>query len=226
MRSPLLLILLALLCSFCSSCTATSNSHLHLQARAADDVIAPGDTVSVVDTLRPETVMASARIDRDGRMEFPGLGTVDVVGKSRFELHEELRELYAPVYGYTKLNVDIAQPVERFYVYGEVSRPGRYKLTRGLTALEGTMNAGPDDHYADLRVVRLIRGSTQDSKTTKLNIRKMARGNLSFNVALQNGDIIYVPPTPVGSVLSPIMPSKKSQVLESSSPKRLDANPR
>ncbi|MFT5199223.1 MAG: protein involved in polysaccharide export with SLBB domain [Planctomycetota bacterium] len=226
MRPPLLLILLALLSGFCSSCTATSNSHLHLQARAADDVIAPGDTVSVVDTLRPETVMASARIDSDGRMEFPGLGTVEVVGKSRFELHEELRELYAPVYGNTKLNVDIAQPVERFYVYGEVSRPGRYKLTRGLTALEGTMNAGPDDHYADLRVVRLIRGNTQDSKTTKLNIRKMARGNLSFNVALQNGDILYVPPTPVGSVLSPIMPSKKSQVLESSAPKRLDANPR
>ncbi|MDF1836870.1 MAG: polysaccharide biosynthesis/export family protein, partial [Planctomycetota bacterium] len=179
MRSPLLFVLLALLSGFCGSCQSTSDGHLHLQARAADDVIAPGDTVSVVDTLRPETVMASARIDRNGGMEFPGLGTVEVAGKSRFELHEELRALYAPVYGNTKLNVDIAQPNERFYVYGEVARPGRYKLTRGLTALEGAMNAGPDEHYADLRVVRLIRGDLKNSKTTKLNIRKMARGNLS-----------------------------------------------
>jgi len=225
MRSPLLLILLALLSGFCGACQSTSNGHLHLQARAADDVIAPGDTVSVVDTLRPETVMASARIDRNGRMEFPGLGTVEVAGKSRFELHEELRELYAPVYGNTKLNVDIAQPAERFYVYGEVARPGRYKLTRGLTALEGTMNAGPDENYADLRVVRLIRGGSENAKTTKMNIRKMARGNLSFNVALQNGDILYVPPTPVGSVLSPILPTKY-ETKEASAPRKLDANPR
>ncbi|MBL4771105.1 MAG: polysaccharide biosynthesis/export family protein [Planctomycetes bacterium] len=226
MRTPLLLILLALLSGFCGSCRSASNGHLHLQARAADDVIAPGDTVSVVDTLRPETVMASARINRDGKMEFPGLGMIQVTGMSRFELHEQLRELYAPVYGNTKLNVDIVQPNARFYVYGEVTRPGRYKLTRGLTALEGTMNAGPDESYADLRVVRLIRGGSEISKTTKLNIRKMARGNLSFNVALQDGDILYVPPTPVGSVFSPIMSSKRNQTEEASAPKRLDANPR
>lgn len=226
MRSPLLLILLALLSGFCGSCRSVSNDHLHLQARAADDVIAPGDTVSVVDTLRPETIMASARIDQAGRMEFPGVGMVQVVGMSRFELHEELRELYAPVYGSTKLNVDIVQPGERFYIYGEVARPGRYKLTHGLTALEGTMNAGPDENYADLRVVRLIRGNAGASKTTKLNIRRMARGNFSFNIDLQNGDILYVPPTPVGSVLSPIMPTEKTNTEEASAPRRLDGNPR
>lgn len=226
MRPSLLLILLALLSGFCGSCRSASNGHLHLQARAADDVIAPGDTVSVVDTLRPGAIMASARIDRSGKMEFPGLGMIEVTGMSRFELHEQLRELYAPVYGGTKLNVDIAQPAERFYVYGEVARPGRYKLTRGLTALEGTMNAGPDESYADLRVVRLIRGKAVSSKTTKLNIRKMARGNLSFNIPLQNGDILYVPPTAVGSVLSPIMPSDKANTEEASAPKRLNANPR
>ncbi len=226
MRSSLLLILLALLSGFCGSCRSASNDHLHLQARAADDVIASGDTVSVVDTLRPETIMASARIDSSGKMEFPGVGMIQVTGMSRFELHEELRELYAPVYGNTKLNVDIVQPGERFYIYGEVARPGRYKLTRGLTALEGVMDAGPDESYADLRVVRLIRGKAGVSKTTKLNIRRMARGNLSFNIDLQHGDILYVPPTPVGSLLSPIMPGSKKNTEEASAPKRLDANPR
>ncbi len=226
MRSSLLLVLLALLSGFCGSCRSASNDHLHLQARAADDVIAPGDLVSVVDILRPETIMASARIDGSGHMEFPGVGMVQVSGMSRFELHEQLRELYAPVYGNTKLNVDIVQPNERFYVYGEVERPGRYKLSNGLTVLEGTMNAGPDANYADLRVVRLIRGQAGSAKTVKLNIRQMARGNLSLNMDLQNGDILYVPPTPVGSVFSPIMPTGKPKAEEASAPKRLDGNPR
>lgn len=204
MRFALLAALLILSSLFLGACRTASNSHLHLQARADDDVIAAGDTVSIVDRMRPDVVMASAKIGADGKMEFPGLGKLPVSGQSSMQLHEELRERYNDVYGRSELNVSIAKPQERFYVYGEVARPGRYPLERGLTVLEGTINAGPDESYADLSRVRLIRGTGTKEHTTNLNIRAIGRGNTSFNVALEDGDILYVPPTMFGKVVAPI----------------------
>ena len=204
MRTALSATLLILASTFLGACRSASNSHLHLQARADDDVIAAGDTVSIVDRVRPDVVMASARIGADGQMEFPGLGKIPVHGQSPTQLHEALRERYNEVYGHSELNVSISKPQDRFYVYGEVARPGRYPLERGLTVLEGTINAGPDESYADLSRVRLVRGSKEKEYTTTLNIRAIGRGNTSFNIALENGDILYVPPTMFGKVVAPI----------------------
>jgi len=206
MRFALTAIALLSTSLFLGSCRSASNGHLHLQARADDDVIAAGDTVSIVDRVRPDVVMASAKIGSDGQMEFPGIGKIPVRGQSQLELHEALRERYNGVYGHSELDVSIAKPADRFYVYGEVARPGRYPISRGLTALEGTMNAGPNESYADLNHVRLIRGTGPDERTTELNIRSIGRGNVTFNVSLENGDILYIPPTPFGKVLSPILP--------------------
>ncbi|HPF15698.1 MAG: polysaccharide biosynthesis/export family protein [Planctomycetes bacterium] len=209
MRHALLSLVLLVVSFGLGACRSASNGHLYLQAGADDDRISTGDTVSVVDKARPDVVMASARIGSDGQMEFPGLGKLDVSGQSELELHEMLRERYNEVYGSSQLEVSVVRPGMRFYVYGEVARPGRYVLEKGLTALEGTMLAGPDDSYADLTQVRLIRGPKGEERTTELNIRSIARGKTNFNVALEDGDILYVPPTAVGHVLSPMLPSSR-----------------
>ncbi len=200
-----ILLLSVLLCaSLLGSCRSASNGHLHLQARADDDRIAPGDTVSIVDRMRPDTVMASAKIGAEGEMIFPGLGSLKVAGQSKIELHDLLYKRYNEVYHSTELDVSVATAESRFFVYGEVNRPGRYVLEQGITALEGAMMAGPNESYANLGSVRLIRGKGETERTTELNIRRIARGDSQFNVTLENGDILYIPSTAVGKILSPI----------------------
>lgn len=205
---------LAVLLAFLVGCRSTSNEHLRIQARADDDVIAPGDTVTIVDELRPEATLASARITADGRMEVPGLGLVDVAGLTRRGLETELAGRYREVYGQTDVTVDVLLPESSYYVYGEVARAGRYGLDDGRTAYEAIMEAEPDRSMADLTSVRLLRGEQTDEQVVELNVRRMARGDLTFNVSLQGGDILYVPPTAVGRVVSPIMPRSEPEARE------------
>ncbi|MEZ5975761.1 MAG: polysaccharide biosynthesis/export family protein [Planctomycetota bacterium] len=209
MRLAFLLLLLVSLSNLLGSCRSASNDHLYLQARADDDCIAVGDTVSIVDRMRPDVVMASARVGEDGEMEFPGIGRLGIAGQSELELAAALRSRYGAVYGNTDLNVSVARSENRFYVYGEVVRPGRYTLAKGQTALEGVMDAGPDSSYADLSKVRLLRAGDDERRGVELNVRRMLRGDTQFNLALENGDILYVPSTAVGRVLSPMMPTNR-----------------
>ena len=202
MRSTLLI---SLILGLLASCSTTSNDHLRLKARSDDSVIGPGDTVTVVDDMRKEAVMASARITPDGRMEIPGLGLVDVAGMTARQLRRSLADQYVDIYGRTDLSVDVLAPDQRYYVYGEVAIPGRFDLTNGCTIFEAIERSQPDLTVGDLSKVRLVRGSAEAESVTHFNVRRMARGDLSFNMVLLDGDILYVPPTTVGHVLSPIM---------------------
>ncbi|MFT7679239.1 MAG: protein involved in polysaccharide export with SLBB domain [Planctomycetota bacterium] len=202
MRSTLLI---SLILGLLASCSTTSNEHLRLQARSDDSVIGPGDTVTVVDDMRKEAIMASARITADGQMEVPGLGLVDVSGMTARQLRRSLADQYVDIYGRTDLSVDVLAPDQRYYVYGEVSVPGRFDLSNGCTVFEAVERAQVDRNTGDLTKVRLVRGTLDAEQVTHFNVRRMARGDLSFNMVLLDGDILYVPPTAVGQVLSPVM---------------------
>lgn len=202
MRSTLLL---SLILGLLASCSTTSNDHLRLQARSDDSVIGPGDTVTVVDDMRKEAVMASARIAPDGRMEMPGLGLVSVSGMTARQLRRSLSDQYVEIYGRTDLSVDVLAPDQRYYVYGEVAIPGRFDLSNGCTIFEAVERSQPNLNTGDMTGVRLIRGAADAEQVTHFNVRRMARGDLSFNMVLLDGDILYIPPTAVGQVLSPVL---------------------
>lgn len=191
------------------ACRSTSNEHLRIQARADDAVIAPGDTVTVVDELRPEATLASARIASDGRMDVPGLGLIEVAGFTRRGLESKLTERFRGIHGQTDVAVDILPPDNSYYVYGEVARSGRFGMSDGCTAYEAVMGAEPDTSIADLSSVRLVRGELAEEQIVHVNIRRMTRGDVTFNVTLQDGDILYVPPTAVGRLVSPVLSRPK-----------------
>lgn len=202
-------LLLSLIFGLLASCSTTSNDHLRLQARSDDSVIGPGDTVTVVDDMRKEAVMASARITADGRMKIPGLGMVEVAGMTARQLRRTLADQYVEIYGRTDLSVDVLAPDKRYYVYGEVAIPGRFDLGDGCTVFEAVERSQPDRNTGNLTSVRLIRGGADSEQVTHFNVRRMARGDLSFNMTLLDGDILYVPPTAVGQVLSPVLSRPK-----------------
>ena len=91
---------------------------------------------------------------------------------------------------------------DRVYVYGAVQRPGYYNFKPGDTVLDA-MNAagGPTPTYApsaqpDLAKINLIRVDKAAKKATIHVIdlqRFLNKGDLSQNVSLQPGDVLYVP---------------------------------
>jgi polysaccharide biosynthesis/export protein len=99
------------------------------------------------------------------------------------------------------------------YVLGEVAKPGAYPLTLEMSFLDALSRAGGTIRSAAEGKIQLIRPS--ESLNVQVNLAELLSPNKELNVALQTGDIIYVPPglatkinyalqflTPVSQILS------------------------
>jgi protein involved in polysaccharide export with SLBB domain len=82
--------------------------------------------------------------------------------------------------------------VFKYYVWGQVSRPGAYGLSASADLMELISAAGGPTEYADVRHVVVFRAVTQ--KRAKVNLPKMlAAGQI---VELSPGDVVMVPDSP------------------------------
>ena len=80
-------------------------------------------------------------------------------------------------------------PAPRVNVVGMVTTPGQIVLTSDATLLSALYLAGGPTKYANLKSVTINRVS--ESKT--YNISGLTHGDLSGNVPLQDGDVVFVP---------------------------------
>lgn len=77
------------------------------------------------------------------------------------------------------------------YVLGAVSHPGAFTLTPNMSFLEALSKAGgptEDAAPSKINVIRLQQGSNQ-----QFDLDKLLQGQPQLNIALQEGDILYVP---------------------------------
>ena len=85
--------------------------------------------------------------------------------------------------------------VRKIYVLGEVQRPGQYPLKENMTALSAvSLAGGPIQDRGKLKGTMVIRGDPAKPERIAVNITKMiGTGDLSQDVALKPGDVVYVP---------------------------------
>jgi hypothetical protein len=78
----------------------------------------------------------------------------------------------------------------RYYVSGEVRRPGAYPLPGGKTVLEALVEAGGPADFAKKKAIYILRGKEK----LPFNYLDVSKGkNLAQNVGLKDGDLIVVP---------------------------------
>ena len=162
-----------------------------------ENYVALGDTVRIDDKLNPEDFSgAGGTVDIDGTILLPELGAVVVAGYTRAELEAYLTALYSPYFQENDFVVDIQTRGKRFFIYGEVRYQGEENFPGDLTIFEAVMNAGPNENTANLGRVKLIRPDPRDPTVWRVNIGEILHtGDSTFNVHVQEGDIVYVPPT-------------------------------
>jgi protein involved in polysaccharide export with SLBB domain len=133
----------------------------------------------------------------DGTVVLPAVGAVPVAGMSRTELEALLTQRFAPFYERTDIRIVQLQTAQKVYfVYGEVGAQGPRPFPGDLTVFEAVMAAGPNKTNANLGRVRLIRADPRDPLIIQFNMRDMLKyGDSTFNVRVQERDIIVVPPT-------------------------------
>lgn len=131
-------------------------------------------------------------IDKDGNVDFPYIGKLQISGKTVFEaqsfLTEKLKEYLVNVV------VTVRWGGIRFSVLGEVKAPGKYLILQNqLTILEALAQGGDFTDFAKRSEVLIIRETPEGVKTFKLNLLDSSVMN-SPGFFIQPDDVIYVQP--------------------------------
>lgn len=170
-------------------------------------VLQPPDEIEVHCARVPELNAQRQRIRPDGKVSFEMLGEVEAAGKTPEELAAAIQQkastLYALV-GDKPIEVRvIAFKSKVFYVLGEVYQPG-LKLYTGRDSVMSAVSDARPNPMAWLGRVQVIRPSEDPNEKPKIFEvdfdRMMAHGELGKNVLLQEGDVIYVPPTVLAAI--------------------------
>ncbi len=155
-----------------------------------------GDTITFLDTYNDE-VAGSQVVDIDGTILVPEVGSVWVAGYTRTELESYLTQKLSPYFVETDVKVTIRTGGKKvYYVLGQVNRPGPFAYSGDLTIFEAVLQAGPDEFGSNLARVRLIRADPRDPLIIPVDVSSLwETGDSTYNIQVQEYDIIYVPPT-------------------------------
>lgn len=83
------------------------------------------------------------------------------------------------------------------YILGKVHKPGLHQITGTANMLQALALANPDPMGARLYDARLVRGWPHRPRVYAINLRALMEGDLTQNIAVQHGDVIYIPETAV-----------------------------
>jgi len=172
-----------------------------------DYVLQPPDEIEVHCAAVPEINLQRERIRPDGKVSFEALGEIEVAGKTPKQVAAVLQQKVAGLYtlpGENPVDVRIAAYTSKvYYVLGQVYSPGPRILTGRDSVLTALAASQPNAMAWEQRVqvVRPSRDPNVPAKIFEVNFNKMiVRGDISKDVLLQEGDIVYVPPTILASV--------------------------
>jgi len=86
----------------------------------------------------------------------------------------------------------------RVLMLGAVRSPGAYDLDEDTRFLDAIARAGGPADRAGTNNIGVIReGPNGQPRVITIDLNRIVRGDMSQNIPLQNGDVIYVPPGPL-----------------------------
>lgn len=158
--------------------------------------LTPGDSVDLSFKFSPEFNQANVKVQPDGFVTLEGVGDVHIAGLTMPELTQILRQAYSKILKNPDIQIrlqDFNKPY--FVVTGQVTRPGKYELREATSLTQAIAIAGGFNEAAKHSQVWLFRrqsdGTVQSRET---NVKSMlGKGRLQEDIALQPGDMIWVP---------------------------------
>jgi len=128
------------------------------------------------------------RVNDDGTITLPLIGSVQAADLTPKELEEELQRRYVPQY-YKRLGVSVQREHRYFWVSGEVRVPSRQNYLGETTVLRAIAAAGHFTDFADLKNVKLTRKS---GKQWLVDVKE-AQKDSKYDPPVYPGDRIHVP---------------------------------
>jgi protein involved in polysaccharide export with SLBB domain len=157
-----------------------------------DYVLGPGDTINV-QLFGGQNIEHFLPVSRDGTINFPEIGPINVTGLTFDEMRDTLNQRVMEQMIGVRASITLGELRSiRVFVLGDVVRPGSYSVS-GLAAITNALYAGGGvKRIGSLRNVALRRDGTTVSTLDLYDL--LLRGDTRGDVRLQAGDAIFVPP--------------------------------
>ncbi len=163
--------------------------------------VGPGDVLDI-EVAEVASSRSQITIMPDGMIYYDVAGGVNVTGKTLKEISHLLTEKLKSNYAAPVVTVNIASAdSQRFWVLGQVRKPGAYPVTRPTSLVQalslagglqsGQLNAqGDTQEPVDLDRAILVR----KGKLIPVNFKSLINeGDMSQNVYVRGGDYVYLP---------------------------------
>jgi polysaccharide export outer membrane protein len=180
--------------------------------------VAPPDKIKITATGIKELDQQSATIRSDGKVAINLIGDLYVAGLSPSEISEEISRRLSKFYNSSSVYVSVevtAFESKKYYVFGQVFSPGVKVYTGRDTIVKVLAEAQLNEDAWPQKVV-LIRPSENTDVRQKVTIdlkQMYMAGKADQNYLLEEGDLIYVPPSPLAEfrlrferLMAPIRP--------------------
>ncbi|MFQ5489913.1 MAG: polysaccharide biosynthesis/export family protein [Phycisphaerae bacterium] len=196
-------------------------NHEHL-ATATEYRVGIPDRISISAPRILEIDQVEQTVGVDGKVSLRLLGAVRVAGMTPREIAAKFQELLQPYYKDPKVHIEVTEYAsKKYYVFGDVAREGPFAYTGKDSVIDALSLAGPMFTAWRSRI-QVIRPNADPEKRLQIQVdldKMIKAGDLRLNVLLEPGDLVYVPPTPLGWVghrvrelLYPLAPALQAYV--------------
>ena len=169
-------------------------------------VIGPGDNINIK-TWGSVDLNLNLQVNKEGMITIPSVGPVRVAGLPFAALKQHLFEQLSTAYKGFELSVDIGgMKGIQVFVVGNARAPGSYTVNSSGTLMNALFASGGPSANGSMRKIQLKRDGAVVTEFDLYDF--LIFGNVSKDVRLAQGDILYIPPigpqvAVAGSIKSP-----------------------
>lgn len=167
-------------------------------ACAEEYYMRPGDELNIVVTQQQDLGNSSTNqspfvVRPDGNVSFPLVGEIHAEGMTVSQFTDVLQQGLARYIVDPDVSVNISKLGRvRVYVFGEVRKPGAVELEKGHTVIDAIGAAQGFTRDTAKKKIFLIH-QDQPKSLIPINLNNMLKtGDMSQNVTLREGDILYL----------------------------------
>lgn len=148
-------------------------------------------------TILPDPVIErKARVRPDGKISIDLIGDVQAAGLTPEQIAAQIQEQMGRFKRDASVSVSVTSSPSQFVtVYGEVAMPGTFALANDMRISEAIGKVGGTNPFASLNKIRIVRSDGKQTEVVRVRLKDIAKGDQTTNVAVQEGDLIVVPPT-------------------------------
>jgi polysaccharide export outer membrane protein len=135
--------------------------------------------------------ISGTTIRKDGHVYLPVVGKLGAAGLTLTQFEHALRERAATFVVNPQVSVEILEHAsQKFHVLGSVRNPGTFPVDGDTTLLEALSLAGGTDDDGNIEAATVVRAG----ELMPINLGDLVkRGDVSRNVYMRAGDVVYVP---------------------------------